>query len=208
MSPTPSQSFKIHPDINCLSTDNGVFCTRHLFARHTNAIGCTFTLCLPLFRGMVRDAVRMDRLALCALTRTAPRSPAGPGSIAAECHLLGAAEHHQKTAPCIFSYWKVIFMRVNNSCSSLCAFCSFTQHPSSSPPWLIDAICKTGWEKKLNPKSEPDAQVTANQLASLLNSDMRPECFVVTHANLLSAFPCKEIQILALSCPPAGHFFF
>lgn len=147
MSPAPRQSFKIHSDINCLSTDNGVFCSWHLFTQHTNTICCTLTLCLPLFWGMFREAVRTDRLALSALTRTAPRSPAGPGSIAAECHLLGAAEHHQKSAPCIFSYWKVIFMRVNNSSSSLCAFCSFTQHPSSSPPRLIDAICKKGWKK-------------------------------------------------------------
>lgn len=192
MSPTPRWSFKTHCGINCLSTDNGVFCSWHLFTWHTNAIGCSLTLCLPLFWRMVREAVRMDRLALCALTRTAPHSPAGPGSIAAECHLLGAAEHHQKSAPCIFSYWKVIFMWVNNSSSSLCAFCSFTQHPSSSPPRLIDAICKTGWKKKLNPKSEPDAQVTANQLASLLNSDAQPKCFIVTHANLLTAPPFQR----------------
>lgn len=143
--PTARQSFKIHTDINCLSTDYGVFFSWHIFTQ--NAIGCTLTLCCPLFWGMVREAVRMDRLALSALTRTGPRSPTEPGSIAAECHLLGAAEHHQKTAPCIFSYWKVIFMRVNNSSSSLSSFCSFTQHPSLSPPRLIDAICKTDWKK-------------------------------------------------------------
>lgn len=109
----------------------------------------------------------------------APHSPAGAGSIAAECHLLGAAERHQKSAPCIFLYWKVIFMRVNNSSSGLHAFCSFTP-----PPDRCDMQSRAK-KKKLNPKSEPDAQVTDNRLASPLNSDMRPECFIAAHANLL-----------------------
>lgn len=52
------------------------------------------------------------------------------GSIAAECHLLGAAELQRRPAPCIFCYWKVIFMRVNNSSSGLGAFCSFTRSRS------------------------------------------------------------------------------
>lgn len=58
---------------------------------------------------------------------------------------------------------------------------------------------QNGLKKKLNPKSEPDAQVTANQLASLLNSDVWPKCFIATHANLLSALPEKFKSLHSLN---------
>lgn len=50
-------------------------------------------------------------------------------------------------------------------------------------PLAVDSVCKTGGEKKLNPRSEADAQVTTNRLASLRNRDVRSECFIAAHAN-------------------------
>lgn len=51
-------------------------------------------------------------------------------------------------------------------------------------PLPVDSICKTGGgKKKIEVRSEADAQVTRNRLASPRNCDVRSECFIAAHAN-------------------------
>lgn len=54
-------------------------------------------------------------------------------------------------------------------------------------------------QKKLNPRSEADAQVTANRSASPLTCDVRSGCFIADHANLR---PNNTIQKLPFSYEP------
>lgn len=76
----------------------------------------------------------------------------GSKSIAAECHLLRAAEQNRRVSHAS-SLIERLFYASKQFIVSLHAWCSFTT--------LINKICKT--TKKLNPKSSSDASVIVNQ---------------------------------------------
>lgn len=76
----------------------------------------------------------------------------GSKSIAAECHLLRAAEQNQSVSHAS-SLIERLFYASKQFIVFLHAWCSFTT--------LINKICKT--TKKLNPKSSSDASVIVNQ---------------------------------------------
>lgn len=76
----------------------------------------------------------------------------GSKSIAAECHLLRAAEQNQSGSHAS-SLIERLFYASKQFIVFLHAWCSFTT--------LINKICKT--TKKLNPKSSSDASVIVNQ---------------------------------------------
>ncbi len=64
------------------------------------------------------------------------------------------------------------------------------------------AYAKRVKKKKMNPRSEADAQVTTNRWGSLRNCDVRSECFIAAHANqspnntsFLNSFNRCESQI-------------
>lgn len=86
----------------------------------------------------------------------------GSESIAAECHLLRAAEQNQSVSHAS-SLIERLFYASKQFIVFLHAWCSFTT--------LINKICKT--TKKLNPKSSSDASVMVNQYPACVHEGER-----------------------------------